>query len=86
MKIAWDFDMTTAPRGDYVTEKRSGPKGSEIEMIRHVPVKIWAAGPSENFTGVTWWDAKREAWAFFAKDYPPIAWAELLLHPELMKD
>jgi hypothetical protein len=80
--MSWNFDMTKAPRGETVTATRI-LKGKEVEFSRHVPQPIIAAGPSENFVGVSWWDPKREAWTFFSKDAPPIAWQAMPDHPNL---
>lgn len=71
--MAWNYDMSEAPKGQWVGTERKGKGGkvSNIDVYQHVT--IWACSGSEHVT-TTRWLPKEERWEFFAVGQTPTAW------------
>ena len=78
--MSWNFDMSTAPRGEVRKVKRIIGK-NEAEIDVHEPTIIIAAGSGDVVT-VSRWLPKEGRWNMFTKAVPPIAWMEFPKHPQ----
>lgn len=79
--MSWNFDISTAPRGNVRKVKRIIGK-NEVEVDVHEPIIIIAAG-SGGVVTVSRWLPKEERWNMFTKAVPPIAWMEFPQHPQV---
>ena len=70
--MAWNYDMSQAPRGETKTVTRTIGKNT-VEITEHLPAKIIAGGACGVVT-VSYWVMAAERWAMFTKEVPPIAW------------
>jgi len=79
--MTWNFDMTTAPRGETKLVRRVIGK-NEVEREEHVPVRIFAAGADGATVTPSKWLPKEGRWEMFTAAVPPIAWMPWPEHPE----
>ena len=79
--MTWNYDMASAPRGDFVKQVRKIGK-NEAEIETFVPVRIIVGGACGTVTS-SQWNPKRGAWSMFTADAPPIAWQHWPDAPEL---
>ena len=72
----WNFDMTQAPRGQYVTKSIKTPRGDIVEKQVHEPEQIIAT--DGHIVTLTRWlppsDAKPGRWTMFGTKETPLAW------------
>lgn len=79
--MAWDFDMTAAPRGTTEQRQRKGNDGETVVYSQHVSAKILAAADDGKTVTVSNWIPDQQRWNMFAKEHPPIAWMPWPNHP-----
>lgn len=72
-QFPWNFDMSAAPRGEYVTTTYTDGKGKKVEKTTYQHVRIILASPCGVVT-VGRWLPSEERWEMFTKGVPPIAW------------
>lgn len=78
----WFFDMSAAPRGEYVKSTVKSSKGPvEKETYQHVT--IYLLGACKTVTHGKWLPDE-ERWEMFTKDVPPVAWMPLPTAPKVM--
>lgn len=77
----WNFDISQAPRGKYVTQVRHGAKCDfEQEVFVHDPVIL--ASKCEKVIKSRWLgDADHPRWEFFKAGEQPVAWQPWPDHP-----
>ena len=78
--MAWNFDITQAPRGttETITTLRDGKPVSR-EVFR--PAKIIAADRSGAVVTVSYWMPSESRWCMFAQGEEPFAWMPWPDHP-----
>lgn len=79
MTSHWNFDISQAPKGNWVETQKTAGKTVVMQMI-HVPDPIIAAG-NDGVVTLSKWLPKEERWCMFTKDVPPLAWMPWPSHP-----
>jgi uncharacterized membrane protein len=79
--MAWDFDMSIAPKGTTEQRHRKGKDGETVVYSQHVSAKILAAADDGKTVTVSNWIPDQQRWNMFAKEHPPIAWMPWPDHP-----
>jgi hypothetical protein len=77
--MAWNFNISEAPKGHYEDVTRAVGKNT-VTSSQHVPQRIIAAGNGGVVT-TSRWLPDEERWEMFTKAVPPLAWQIWPDHP-----
>lgn len=82
--MAWNYDMSEAPKGQFVGFERKNKDGEVYTVDVYQHVTIWACSGEDHVT-ITRWLPDHGRWENFATGQTPTAWQPYIKpkHPNL---
>lgn len=69
----WNYDMSAAPRGNYITRTQKGKDGEPVEVTAFISQKVILGGACGTVT-VSRWLPDEQRWEMFSNKETPLAW------------
>lgn len=88
----WNFDMSAAPKGEWVETTEKGGRGGERKARRYVTPRVIIASECGQVITSRWLPPNEKEkrpvgrWEFFSADSEPLAWQPYPMHPQEVGD
>lgn len=83
----WNYDLSAAPRGEYIEETLPGRSGSVRRITKYVAPRVILASKCGKVITSRWLPPEESEkrpkgrWEFFSADEEPLAWQPYPVHP-----